>query len=67
MGHDELVMVNCRNSQELIKLLNKSLTGKKACVLQRWDGCREGLQKACLCVGSQGVVASRLTANGSAV
>ncbi|MEI6048835.1 MAG: hypothetical protein WCS03_08040 [Bacteroidota bacterium] len=30
--------------------------GKEACVLQRRDGCREGLQNSCLCVGSPGVV-----------
>jgi len=30
--------------------------GKKACVLQRRDGCRDGLQNSCLCVGSPGIL-----------
>ena len=28
--------------------------GKEACVLQRREGCRDGLQNSCLCVGSPG-------------
>jgi len=34
--------------------------GKKACVLQRRDGCGDGLQNSCLCVGSHGVMAASL-------
>ena len=30
--------------------------GKEACVLQRRDGCREGLQNSCLRVGSPGIM-----------
>jgi hypothetical protein len=33
-----------------------SAIAKKACVLQRKDGCREGLQNSCLCVGSPGIM-----------
>ena len=59
MGHDELVLFNV---QELVmlkrKLLDRICTGKKACVLQRRDGCRDGLQNSCLCAGSHGVVAA---------
>ena len=44
------------------------MIGKKACVLQRWDGFRDGLQNSCLCVGNQGsIVLKRLTANGPAI
>ena len=30
--------------------------GKEACVLQRRDGCREGLPNSCLRVGSPGIM-----------
>ena len=30
--------------------------GKKACVLQRRDGCRDGLQNSCARVGNPGVM-----------
>jgi hypothetical protein len=67
MCNEELVQVKCRIGNVIKKLLNKICTGKKACVLQRRDGCREGLQKACLCVDSQGIDVASLTANGPAV
>ena len=39
--------------------------GKEACVLQRRDTCRDGLQNSCLCVRSNDVTGLSLTANGS--
>ena len=32
-----------------------------------WDGCRDGLQNSCLCVGNQDIKPSRLDANGTAI
>jgi hypothetical protein len=39
-------------------LSGKVQVGKKACVLQRRDGCREGLQNSCARVGSPGTVST---------
>jgi hypothetical protein len=45
---------SCHDMKELSIFRNRG--GKKACVLQRRDGCRKGLQNSRLRVGSPGTV-----------
>ena len=65
-----VVMVNGQNFGVKISCLNGGVrAGKKACVWQRRDACRDGLPNSCACVGSHGRMRPRvcLAANGPAV